>query len=29
MRKALPALFGKDKAARRLLEHLPEVFYQV
>ena len=29
IRKAMPAMFGKDKAQRRVLEELPEVFYAV
>eukprot|EP00878_Enallax_costatus_P017605 GHUV01018497.1.p1 GENE.GHUV01018497.1~~GHUV01018497.1.p1 ORF type:complete len:533 (+),score=105.10 GHUV01018497.1:417-2015(+) len=29
IRKAMPAMFGKDKAQRKMLEKLPEVFFQV
>ncbi|KAF8073195.1 EHD1 [Scenedesmus sp. PABB004] len=29
MRAHMPAMFGKDKAARKMLEHLPDIFYQV
>lgn len=29
IRKAMPAMFGKDKAQRKMLDKLPEVFFQV
>lgn len=29
IRKAMPAMFGKDKAQRKMLDRLPEVFFQV
>eukprot|EP00879_Flechtneria_rotunda_P003023 GHRR01003241.1.p1 GENE.GHRR01003241.1~~GHRR01003241.1.p1 ORF type:complete len:568 (+),score=176.91 GHRR01003241.1:379-2082(+) len=29
IRKQMPAMFGKDKAQRKMLDKLPEVFYQV
>jgi hypothetical protein len=29
LRKHMPALFGKDKAQRKMLEQLPDVFFQV
>ena len=29
IRRAMPAVFGKDKAQRRVLEELPDVFYAV
>jgi hypothetical protein len=28
IKKAMPAVFGKDKAARKMLQQLPDVFYQ-
>lgn len=29
IRRAMPAMFGKEKAQRRVLEQLPDVFYAV
>lgn len=29
IKHAMPALFGKDKAARKMLQQLPEIFRQV
>lgn len=29
IKQAMPALFGKDKAAKKMLQHLPDIFRQV
>jgi hypothetical protein len=29
IRKNMPAMFGKDKAQRKMLERLPDIFFQV
>lgn len=29
IKKHMPAMFGKDKAARKMLEQLPQIFFQV
>jgi hypothetical protein len=29
IRKHMPAVFGKDGAKRKVLEQLPEIFYEV
>jgi EH domain-containing protein 1 len=29
LRKNMPAMFGKDKAQRKMLERLPDIFSQV
>jgi hypothetical protein len=29
LRKNMPAMFGKDKAQRKMLERLPDIFFQV